>query len=96
MNNGVKLTKAQALKLLDWHGGGGSAVYSLGSSSIGGHYVSMATAKRAVSELTTDLNKKPKKGFWSGWSPREKTNLRQRIKDINNAITRAEKRTGRR
>ncbi len=85
---GVKLTKAQALRLLDWHGGQGSAVYSLGSSSYGGHYVPIAVARKAVAELTADLNKKPRKGFWAGWTTREKTNLKQRITDIKRALLR--------
>ena len=85
---GVKLTKTQALRLLDWHGGQWSAVYSLGSSSLGGHYVPVSVAKKAVAELTADLRKKPTKGFWSGWTTREKTNLKQRITDVKHAMVR--------
>lgn len=86
--HGIKLTKAQALRLLDWHGGQGSAVYSLGSSSYGSHYVTVAVARKAVAELTADLNKKPIKGFWAGWTTREKTSLKQRITDIKRALLR--------
>ncbi|KKK66117.1 hypothetical protein LCGC14_2967320 [marine sediment metagenome] len=85
-SKGVKLTKAQALKLLDWHGGGGSAVYALGSSSFSGNTVPLSVASDAIKELTVDLRRKPKKGFWGGWTSREKASLRQRIADIKKAM----------
>jgi len=87
-SRGVKLTKAQALRLLDWHGGGGSAVYALGSSSFGGYAVSLSIARKAIKELTVDLRRKPKPGFWGGWTTKEKANLKQRIADIEKAIAR--------
>ena len=88
MVKSVKLTKMQASRLLDWHGGQGSAVYALGSSSHSGHGVPIAVARAAIMELEQDLKKKPKPGFWSGWSARDKASLMQRIKDIQGAVAR--------
>ncbi len=47
----VLLTKSQALKLLDWHGGGGTSTYALGSSSFAGHCVDVSVAEDALFEL---------------------------------------------
>ena len=52
----VKLPRAQALRLLDWHGGEETAVYALGSSSFAGHKVPMFVAENALRELKAAQN----------------------------------------
>jgi hypothetical protein len=47
----VCLTRNQGLRLLDWHGGQGSALYAVGSSAFAGRCVPASTARRAAREL---------------------------------------------
>ena len=47
-----------ALKLLDWHGGQGSNLYSVGSSWLAGHDVPNEVIDGAISELDDELQKR--------------------------------------
>ncbi len=90
---GVVLTKHQALKLLDWHGGQGSALYALGSSSYAGfgqpgHPVTIELAENAIRELREVLSEV---GSKSKLTAADKKDLQQRIKDVEAAIRKANK-----
>lgn len=45
------IAKREALMLMDWHGGQGSPLYSVGSRAYAGHPVDEATLERAIGEL---------------------------------------------
>lgn len=53
MSRCIKLTKRQALKLLDWHGGQGTSAYALGSSSFAGRCSTVETARDVMDDLRT-------------------------------------------
>lgn len=54
----VRLAYVDVVKLLgDWHGGGGSAVYTLQSQLSNGYHVSKYDIEQAISELEEELNK---------------------------------------
>lgn len=55
----VCLTRKQGLRLLDWHGGQGSALYAVGSSAFSGRCVSTDTARRATRELRIAMYGQP-------------------------------------
>jgi hypothetical protein len=79
----VLLTKAQALRLLDWHGGQGTATYALGSSSFAGHGVDIGTAEAVLSDLSSLASD------GRHVSAREQASLRSLYTAVQHAISKA-------
>ncbi len=77
-----RLSKSEALKLLDWHGGQWSGAYALGSSSFAGRCVPVKYAERALDELRDALRSPGR----VTWTKRESLHLINRIKAVAAAI----------
>ena len=51
----VRLGSRLALRVLDWHGGGGTAAYAVGSTGYAGHCVSQDRIRDAIREFKNVL-----------------------------------------
>lgn len=84
-----RLSKSEALKLLDWHGGQGTGAYALGSSSFAGRCVPVKYAEWALDELRDALRGLQPTTRYSGHAAkasREKLHLINRIKAVAAAV----------
>ena len=62
------MTRAQfALRLLNWHSGGGSPTYALGSSLYAGITPSIDTIRKARDEFAADAERMIRSGYLSRW-----------------------------
>jgi hypothetical protein len=72
--------KRLGLKMLDWHGGGGTATYAAGSSLFAGRRISRELADRAASELAPSIPEARARKH--GWTAKDARSLASIVRQL--------------